>query len=463
MNSYLHSSADTSAAMRYIAYQFITETIEVEGVTPLSFFEAGAASYKGQRMFWQNPERDFSLIGIGHAHVLKTSNLHGRFEDVQTEWKAMCSRLPEKELLVRPSLFGGFSFDPLNPKKSEWVSFPETYFALPVFQLQEKDGKTFISIHQFTKELGGEHALPGLRKKRDELIQSAKRLNGKVHSKQVVESHQELHKDVYMESIDQVTAAIKAGQAAKVVIARCMELAFKEQVTAAAALSQVSKEQTSSYLFGIEAEEQFFFGATPERLVKVEKGMALSTCLAGSTRRGKDEKEDLALGAELLLDRKNRSEHQYVVDMIDQVFKEHCEGVNIPQKPELMKIRDIQHLHTPVRGSLKDGAGLMDLVKSLHPTPALGGEPKQQALSLIRQYETMNRGFYAAPVGWMDSRGDGEFAVAIRSALLDGKRAFLYAGGGIVANSTPQSEYAETWVKFRPMLRALGGQMRDES
>lgn len=128
-----------------------------------------------------------------------------------------------------------------------------------------------------------------------------------------------------------------------------------------------------------------------------------------------------------------------------------------------MKIRDIQHLYTPVEGNLNPGATLFDLVEALHPTPALGGEPKLEAMEMIREYEALNRGYYAAPIGWIDAKGDGEFAVAIRSALLDGKEAYLYAGGGIVADSTPQSEYDETWVKFRPMLRALGGQLSDES
>src|SRR5690606_11878427 len=153
----------------------------------------------------------------------------------------------------------------------------------------------------------------------------------------------------------------------------------------------------------------------------------------------------------------------YVVDMISKVFGLQCTGNAVPKKPKLMKIRDIQHLYTPVEGELKQGANLIDLVRDLHPTPALGGEPRQEALSLIRQYETMNRGYYAATVGWIDAKGDGEFAVAIRSALLDKKEAYLYAGGGIVEDSTPQSEYDETWVKFRPMLRALGGQLSDES
>lgn len=216
-------------------------------------------------------------------------------------------------------------------------------------------------------------------------------------------------------------------------------------------------------MFGLEAEEQFFFGATPERLVKVESQKALSTCLAGSTPRGKTVEKDAELGEALLKDPKNRAEHQYVVKMISEVFEDYCSGTVVPKLPKLLKIRDIQHLYTPVEGKLNPGATLFDLVEVLHPTPALGGEPKLEALHMIREHEAMNRGYYAAPIGWIDAKGNGEFAVAIRSALLDGEKAYLYAGGGIVADSMPESEYDETWVKFRPMLRALGGQLSDES
>jgi len=116
-------------------------------------------------------------------------------------------------------------------------------------------------------------------------------------------------------------------------------------------------------------------------------------------------------------------------------------------------------LFTPVEGNLQKGQGLLQLVKDLHPTPALGGEPRSDAMAIIRMVEQMNRGYYAAPVGWIDAAGNGEFAVAIRSALLNKEKAYLYAGGGIVADSDPTSEYAETLVKFRPMLRTLGGKL----
>ena len=134
-------------------------------------------------------------------------------------------------------------------------------------------------------------------------------------------------------------------------------------------------------------------------------------------------------------------EHQFVVEMIKEALEESCEDIILPDKPQLMKIRDIQHLYTPVIGKCKEDASLLMLVERLHPTPALGGLPKKEAVEKIRQVEELDRGFYAAPLGWMDYQGNGEFAVSIRSGLIQGKEASLFAGCGIVADSDSESEY----------------------
>ncbi|RNF38271.1 isochorismate synthase [Planococcus salinus] len=463
MNSQPYSSTSNSMDTRYSAYRFYTETIEISPLSALAFFEAGGKGHNGKRMFWQNREKTFTFVGLGHAHVLSASDYYGRFEDIKQQWQSLCQQIVNEEPEVQPILFGGFSFDPLNDYESEWIHFPDAYFVVPSFQLTLKEDRAYVSIHLISTKQDTFGEFEALRKERDQLIHAAQVSELASYEKPLVIERQEIKKQQYMESIKKVTEVIKAEQAEKVVIARAMKLTFEQHLPSSSALYQVSKEQPESFLFGLEAEDQFFFGATPERLVKVEDQQALSTCLAGSIPRGKTVEQDTELGNELLNDPKNRSEHQYVVNMISQVFAEHCASMYIPKQPKLMKIRDIQHLYTPVEGKLTDGSTLFDLVKDLHPTPALGGEPKEEALSLIRQYETMNRGYYAAPVGWIDANGNGEFAVAIRSALLNEQDAFLFAGGGIVADSTPESEYAETWVKFRPMLRALGGQLSDES
>lgn len=440
---------------------FYMETIEVSRLSALAFYAAGEERYKGERFYWQNREKTMTLVGLGHAHTIQNNAKNDRFDAVEAEWKSLTKNCVKGQAALQPILFGGFTFDPQNRVDGEWTDFPEAYFALATYQLVLRDNKAYVSIHLIAQASQAEQQLEALRKERDHLIDAAQVAQVQKYAKPEITNYFEPYKDPYLASIDQVTALIKAKQAAKVVIARSLALQFKEQVTSPQVLAQIIDEQPESYLFGLEWHDLLFFGASPERLVKVENGRAYSSCVAGSIQRGKTPEEDEAYGQSLLNDPKNGGEHQYVVDMIAETFRKNCVEMKIPDGPRLLKIRDIQHLYTPVEGQLNDEATILQLTKHLHPTPALGGVPRIEAMSAIRKYEPMNRGLYAAPIGWLDAEGNGEFAVAIRSAALIKDKAYLYAGGGIVADSEPQSEYEETLVKFRPMLRALGGQVHE--
>lgn len=440
---------------------FYMETIEVSRLSALAFYAAGEERYKGERFYWQNREKTMTLVGLGHAHTIQNNANNDRFDAVEAEWKSLTKNCVKGQAALQPILFGGFTFDPQNRVNGEWTDFPEAYFALATYQLVLRDNKAYVSIHLIAQASQAEQQLEALRQERDYLIDAAQVAQVQKYSKPEITSYFEPYKDPYLASIDQVTALIKAKQAAKVVIARSLALQFKEQVTSPQVLAQIIDEQPESYLFGLEWHDLLFFGASPERLVKVENGRAYSSCVAGSIQRGKTPEEDETYGQSLLNDPKNGGEHQYVVDMIAETFRKNCVEMKIPDGPRLLKIRDIQHLYTPVEGQLNDEATILQLTKHLHPTPALGGVPRTEAMSAIRKYEPMNRGLYAAPIGWLDAEGNGEFAVAIRSAALIKNKAYLYAGGGIVADSEPQSEYEETLVKFRPMLRALGGQVHE--
>ncbi|WP_042474379.1 isochorismate synthase [Bacillus ndiopicus] len=439
---------------------FYMETIEVSRLSALAFFAAGEESYKGQRYFWQNREKTLTLVGLGHAHVIANNLSNMRFDKVEEQWKQLTKNIVTEEEL-QPILFGGFTFDPENKIAGEWIDFPESYFTVATFQLMIRNDKAYVSVHLITDGENAALQFEELRKQRDHLIHAAQVKEVKTYGKPQITSYSEPYKDAYLQSIDIVTAKIKAQEADKVVIARSLALQFEEAVSSPQILSHVVNEQPESYLFGVEHANMLFFGASPERLVKVENGRAYSSCVAGSIKRGATAEEDQALGNSLLQDNKNRGEHHYVVEMITETFEKNCTAVKVPKQPKLLKIRDIQHLYTPVEGQLVEGATILQLVKDLHPTPALGGVPRNDSMKIIRESEPMNRGLYAAPIGWLDADGNGEFAVAIRSAALLGNAAYLYAGGGIVADSEAQSEYEETLVKFRPMLRALGGAVHE--
>jgi len=440
---------------------FYIETIEVSRLSALAFYAAGESQFKGQRFYWQNREKTFTLVGLGHAYVIENNDNENRFDHVEKTWMELTKNIVKEDLESQPILFGGFTFDPKNQEHGEWDGFPQSYFTVATYQLVIQNDKAYVSIHLITDSLHSTQQFDQLRKERDRLIHAAQVKELKMYNKPVMTNYKERNKDEYLHSIQTVANLIQDKKAQKVVIARSLLMDFEDQLTSPQVLSQVINEQPESYLFGLERNGLLFFGASPERLVKVKNGHAYSSCVAGSVKRGKTAEEDQILGQELLNDSKNLGEHHYVVEMIADTFAKNCTQYKVPKKPKLLKIRDIQHLFTPVEGTLLPKATILQLVKDLHPTPALGGVPRKEALSIIRHAEAMNRGLYAAPLGWMDAEGNGEFAVAIRSASLVNNKAILYAGGGIVAESEPISEYEETLVKFRPMLRALGGQLHE--
>jgi menaquinone-specific isochorismate synthase len=197
-------------------------------------------------------------------------------------------------------------------------------------------------------------------------------------------------------------------------------------------------------------------GASPEELVSLNGTNVSSTCLAGTAPRGESETTDTELSNWLLKNEKERREHKVVVDWVSERMGALCSKLSWNELPYVLKLGNVQHLATHFVGVRADGRHVLDFVGALHPTPAVGGIPLGAALEMIGRLEDFDRGWYTGPVGWVDGNGNGEFAIAIRCALLRGKEAFLYAGDGIVAGSDPDTEDHETTMKFKPLLTALG-------
>lgn len=261
----------------------------------------------------------------------------------------------------------------------------------------------------------------------------------------------------WKKTVTKAREEIRKGHAKKIVLAREMRLQLDRSVEPSLVLKGLYHSQPNSYIFAFEHQNDCFIGATPERLVRVEGEKVLSTCLAGTAPRGKTEEEDEKIADHLFNDHKNREEHHYVVQMIKKSIDKYCAEIDIPAQPVVYPLKNLQHLYTPVKATMKKGYSIFDFVKELHPTPALGGEPRQTSLKFIRENELLDRGWYGSPVGWIDSNGNGEFAVAIRSGLIQQDEASLFAGCGVMKDSDPEMEYEETNVKFLPMLNVLEG------
>ena len=247
---------------------------------------------------------------------------------------------------------------------------------------------------------------------------------------------------------------IRSGTMEKIVLARAVRARAGRELEPAAVLRQLRTANPECYIFGCWIGERAFVGASPELLVRLDGHEVRTTSLAGSIRRGTTPAEDAALRSELLGSAKDRAEQEMVRRELVADLAELCDAIVAPAEPAVLTLRNVHHLHTPISARLRPGRSLLDLVGRLHPTPAVGGAPTDAALRVIREHERLDRGWYAAPIGWMGERG-GEFAVALRSALVAGRDAWLFAGCGIVADSTPDAEYDESLLKLIPMRRAL--------
>ncbi|WP_152642997.1 isochorismate synthase [Bacillus alveayuensis] len=432
---------------------FISVSEKTDSIDPLRFFHLGEEFSLGHRFFWSDSANEAVYVGLGCTYSIEVSHYENRFMEVEHEWKRFIEQVLFDQKGRGPLLFGGFSFDPLKPKTRRWVNFPEAKMIIPMMLLSVVKGESSITITIPTKNNKEE-----LRRIEQilTLLQQEKVASYEHYATCV--KFLEIEKDEWMAAVAKATSDIQSGELGKVVLAREARLSFDQRINSAVVLHRLREQQPYSYVFAFENGNDCFLGASPEQLVKKEGDVCYSTCLAGSIKRGRTLNEDEKLGNWLLQDKKNLHEHQFVVDMIRTAMMEVCDEVVIPNKPSLLKMRDIQHLYTPVKGFSHQPISLLSLVERLHPTPALGGTPRDKALKKIREIEPLDRGWYAAPIGWIDANGNGEFAVAIRSGLLQGKEASIFAGCGVVGDSDPISEYEETRVKFKPMLSALGGE-----
>jgi menaquinone-specific isochorismate synthase len=239
----------------------------------------------------------------------------------------------------------------------------------------------------------------------------------------------------------------------KVVLARDVFAAAAEPIDPRVVLRRLAARYPDCYTFAVAD----LVGATPELLIRRQGREVSALILGGTLPRGAQPREDQELGAALLASAKNTEEHEYAVDSIREVLAPLCTSLVIPSRPSLLKLANLHHLGTAVRGTLAADQSVLSLADAVHPPAAVCGTPTEVALELIRELEHMERGRYAGPVGWVDAAGNGEFGIALRCAELAGPRARLFAGCGIVAGSDPVAEVAETEVKFLPMRQALEG------
>ena len=419
---------------------------------PLVFFTA--AKRWDMRSFWARPNDGFWMVGSGAAAVLQ-ANGERPIETVQQSIASLMDSAIIQGAGRRgtgPVFTGGVRFDPLSDRRPLWAGFPDAGLVLPRLLLTVSGNEAWLTANLLVSP----ETDPRLETNRTttmiEALTSAV-CQAEPQPKILLDSADGY--SWWKEWLEQALGLIEDGGLSKVVLARRRNLLGDGDFSPLAALERLVDSYPQCTVFAVDNGVSTFLGATPEELVRLQKGDLALSCLAGTAPRGNTPEEDERLGRELLASGKERREHQAVVSMLAEALSNACSEIHWNPEPEIAQLQNVQHLMTSFNGHLSSNRSILDVVQLLHPTPALGGTPTGTALELIRRLEG-DRGWYAAPLGWLDHEGDGEFSVAIRSALLQGDQATLFAGSGIVEGSDVQREFEETELKFQPLLKALG-------
>ncbi|WP_068264192.1 isochorismate synthase [Janibacter limosus] len=258
----------------------------------------------------------------------------------------------------------------------------------------------------------------------------------------------------WAQAVEEAVARISAGELDKVVLARAVQASAEQRIDPRWLLARLAEDYDTTWVFAVDG----LVGATPEMLVRLERGLVTSRVLAGTIRRTGDDSHDLALAGSLARSSKDLEEHEYAVRSVADALTEHTSSINVPESPFVLHLNNVMHLATDVAGVVRDGSTSLALAASLHPSAAVCGTPTRDADAVIAELEQMDRGRYAGPVGWMDASGDGEWGIALRCGWYDNPQSLrLYAGCGIVAGSVAADEVAESVAKLLPMRTALGG------
>jgi salicylate biosynthesis isochorismate synthase/menaquinone-specific isochorismate synthase len=435
---------------------------------PIAHARHAASAVPCWSIFSQPAREETVLVGLG-ASVRVQTNGPERFDQLI----ARCSGALDGALFDDPFedvaaprgsgivWVGGFAFFDAEQYADAWRDFPSTSLVLPRAVLTRRGGadpQARLTLNANVEQDGSDLG---------EMLSDAEQLIESLQLDATLEApgfaSREGRADVsstsspqhYEHAVEQAASEIRSGGFEKLVLAREVTLRREQSIDPFNVLAGLVERFPECTVFAVSEAETTFVGASPELLIRREGRRASTLALAGSARRSSEPETDAHLGAGLLTSVKNRTEHEIVVRRIERTLGRFSAWVSTGREPELAKVSNIQHLATPIRAQLTEPRPVLELAGALHPTPAVGGEPWPLVGKRIRELEGFDRGWYTGGVGWSDLFEDGEFHVALRSALIDGAQARLFAGCGIVGSSEPADELAETETKLAALLPVL--------
>ncbi len=423
---------------------------------------ACASRRAGEPWFlFEQPDRGRRALGaLGEALELSAHG-PGRFGELRERWRrigaaAVGERGPDPAP-AGPLAVGGFAFAPDGGSAPHWRAFAPARLSVPEAALVRRGDAVHLTLSALVApDDTAPERVAALAARAAELrSRPLAMLDPAPTGRFQVASA--LAPEHYEQAVARAVEMIAAGRMEKIVLAREVQVHAPGDYDPAALFGVLREEFPSCFVFCVGRGSAALIAASPELLVRREGQRVSTLALAGSSRRSADPAVDAHLGEQLLRDPGYREEHAIVARRIERTLRPHSVWVAAAPEPELVRIANIQHLATPIRAQLAAPVETLELLALMHPTPAVGGEPLSVAAPLIPALEGLDRGWYSGPVGWTDTTGDGEFCVALRCALLDGPVARCYAGNGIVRDSDPARELAETEVKLAALLPLLAG------
>ncbi|SDG06798.1 isochorismate synthase [Halorubrum xinjiangense] len=428
-------------------------------------FAAAFDALPSPRTTWSAPD-DALVLGGGAAATLTAAG-GDRFGSIR---EAAAELFESGDVhagteAARPRVFGGFAFHEGACDGEPWGPFPEARFVLPRVQLTVADNGAWLTVNAVGDDADVSAVEDRLAREVDRFAAldrsddaAAASAASRPPRPGIRESRRTTSREAWRDSVGAAVDRIRAGDLRKVVLAQALEADLAADFPRAATLERLAEKYPDChrYWFEPDAGDSAFFGATPERLVSLRGRTVETDALAGTTGRGETPNEDEWLARELLDDEKNVHEHELVAETVRDQLEPFAASIAAGER-RVRRLATVQHLHTPITAELDADRHVLELVEALHPTPAVGGLPPDRALATIRETEPFDRGWYAAPVGWIDAAGNGAFAVAIRSAVASPRRATLFAGVGVVSDSDPDREWDEVQLKYRPILDELEG------
>jgi salicylate biosynthesis isochorismate synthase len=410
---------------------------------------------------WERPADNFAVAAWGTSASFCAEGA-GRFSEIAAACEAAlrdAAADAASRAIGAPFFVGGFAFAPNAVEDEPWRGFPAALMLLPRLLIVRREQTATLTATCVVDAASDAAAvLQRLRANLEQMQRSAASACNEDARDSVAVRYQAaptaplpLWKQAVADTVDDITR----GRLDKLVLARSCVVTSNRRFDCGRILRHLRTTYPSCVLFWIGTPHGEFLGATPEPLVRSDRGRITTAAVAGSAAPGTSAAAARSLADALAHSEKDRAEHAIVVRAISETLRPLCEQLDVAPSPQVLRLDNVQHLMTPISGRLRDSHHILDLVARLHPSPAVAGHPRAAALQLLHEREGLNRGWYAGPIGWMDARHDGEFVVAIRSALVRGSQAALYAGAGIVAGSDPEAELSETRMKLQPLLSAL--------